>query len=102
MRRLLGRRKRPVALSLMLAIAALIVTLAGWKWIEPTAQGRKQTAAAGITIAGTTARVSALAEVEPAPEKIGVRDKNDTGFDKIWTTSYDKLYIVGEEHNVVS
>jgi hypothetical protein len=38
MRRLIRRRKRLTALSLILSEAAFIVSFAGWKWFEPTAQ----------------------------------------------------------------
>ena len=38
MRRLIQRRKRLTALTLMLAVATFTVTIAGWKWFEPTAQ----------------------------------------------------------------
>ena len=38
MRMLIRRRKRLTALGLMLAVAAFIVSLAGGKWFDPTAQ----------------------------------------------------------------
>ena len=81
MRRLIRRRKRLTALSLMLAMAAFIVTLPGWKRFEPTA-----TAQAGITIVSTEAQLTAVATVQ------GISDSKDTGKISTWTTSFDKVW----------
>src|SRR5437879_1603066 len=88
MRRLIRRRKRLTVLSLMLAIAALIVTLAGGKWFEPTAQGRNQTPQAGITIKRTAALGFAQAEVHQQLGDPGVVKIDRPPVDSTWRTAF--------------
>ncbi len=90
MRRLIRRRKRLIALSLMLAMGGFIVNLAGWKWIEPTAQGRKQTPAASINIESTSAEPVATAEVHENSADPGKVVSDAPGVDTTWRSSYDK------------
>src|SRR5437588_5442749 len=90
MRRLIRRRRRLIALSLMLAMGGFIVNLAGWKWIEPTAQGRKQTPAASINIESTSAEPVATAEVHENSADPGKVVSDAPGVDTTWRSSYDK------------
>ena len=90
MRRLIRRRKRLIALSLMLAMGGFIVNLAGCKSIEPTVQGRKQTPAASINIESTSAEPVATVEVHENSADPGKVVSDAPGVDTTWRSSYDK------------
>src|SRR5207302_11518153 len=90
MRRLIRRRRRLITLSLMLAMGGFIVNLAGWKSIEPTVQGRKQTPAASINIESTSAEPVATVEVHENSADPGKVVSDAPGVDTTWRSSYDK------------
>src|SRR5207237_8605888 len=90
MRRLIRRRRRLIALSLMLAMGGFIVNLAAWKSIEPTVQGRKQTPAASINIESTSAEPVATVEVHENSADSGKIVSDAPGVDTTWRSSYDK------------
>src|SRR5437899_1449872 len=90
MRRLMQRKSRLIALTLMLALGGFVFALAGAKRFERTVQGREQTAAAGITINSTLAHPQAFAGVG-RPGEPDVSDVEDAGVDTTWRTSYDEV-----------
>src|SRR2546427_5535634 len=99
MRRLIQRRKRLTALSLILAIVALIVTLAGGKWFEPTAQGRNQTPQSGITIKRTAALGFASAEVHQKLSDPGVVKRDQPPVDSTWRTTFHHSFSASANLN---